>query len=213
MARTNLHELANRLLDALRQASENSVFEGKLREVAADAGLNSVRSAEAVKLLEDLGRIHVTQRGRRGRDTIIEIRSEEAVTLEDAEAMMPSRAARRTSKVTYDEIGQATVDRLIELGRDDALRTAQVEAFAAENASHRERVAELEGQLEQAAERETDLRIKLKTAEEALIRAEENLRKAFGPPRAPGEGGAPTGTPVQGDDERALLDILRSGRS
>ncbi|MEO8323852.1 MAG: hypothetical protein ABI571_06915, partial [Actinomycetota bacterium] len=64
MARTNLHTLANSLLDGLRDAADGSAFQGRLREVSAEAGLNSVRSAEAVKLLEETGRIEVVQRGR-----------------------------------------------------------------------------------------------------------------------------------------------------
>src|ERR671914_3759 len=155
MARTNLHELANRLLDALAQQSGNGTFEGKLRQVAATAGLNSVRSAEAIKLLEDLGRIEVVQRGRRGRNTVIAVNSTEEITLEDAEAMLPSRAARRQTRLTYDEIGRSVVDRLLELARE-----------------------------------------------------EENLRRAMGPQRGPGE--APT--QIEDDDARAVLDILRAGR-
>ena len=209
MARTNLHELANRLLAKLNQSSLDGTFDGKLREVAAEAGLNSVRSAEAVKLLEDVGRIEVVQRGRRGRNTIIDIRSVEPITLDDAEAMLPSRASRRTSRLTYDEIGRAVVDRLMELARNDGLRAAQVEAFAAESRQHRERVEELEGALDTASQRETDLRVKLKAAEEALERAEENLRKAFGPSRPGGD----EPRPVEDDDTKAVLDILRSGRS
>lgn len=209
MARTNLHELANRLLTQLSDVAQDGTFEGKLRQVASEAGLNSVRSAEAIKLLEGAGRIDVVQRGRRGRDTIIQILSTDRVGLDDAEAMLPSRAAKRAGRVSYEEIGRAVVDRLLELGRDDGLRAAQVEAFAAENVQHRNRVAELEEALEDASRRETDLRIKLKTAEEALSRAEENLRRAVGGDRAPGE--APT--PVEDEDARAVLDILRSGRA
>lgn len=209
MARTNLHELANRLLTQLSEVSRDGTFEGKLRQVATEAGLNSVRSAEAIKLLEGAGRIDVVQRGRRGRDTIIEIRSTDRVTLDDAEAMLPSRAAKRAGRLSYEELGRSVVDRLLELGHDDGLRAAQVEAFAAENAQHRARVAELEEALEDASRRETELRIKLKTAEEALSRGEENLRRAVGGDRVPGE--APT--PVDDDDARAVLDILRSGRA
>lgn len=209
MARTNLHELANRLLEGIRSAANDGTFEGRLREVAAEAGLNSVRSAEAIKLLEDLGRIEVLQRGRRGRSTVIAVRSTEPIKLEDAEASLPSRAARRTSRLSYDDIGQAVVTRLLELARDDALRTAQVEAFAAENAHHKARVKELEDQLEDAGRRETELRIKLRTAQEALERAEENLRRAFGGARPPGA----QPHAVEDDDARAVLDILRSGHS
>lgn len=208
MARTNLHELANRLLDALAQQSGNGTFEGKLRQVAATAGLNSVRSAEAIKLLEDLGRIEVVQRGRRGRNTVIAVNSTEEITLEDAEAMLPSRAARRQTRLTYDEIGRSVVDRLLELARDDGLRAAQVDAFAGERDQLRNRVETLEGDLHAASQRETDLRIKLKAAEEALARAEENLRRAMGPQRAPGEAPAQ----IEDDDARAVLDILRTGR-
>jgi hypothetical protein len=207
MARTNLHELANRLLARLSDVSDNGTFEGKLRQVAADAGLNSVRSAEAVKLLEDTGRIEVLQRGRRGRNTVIAIRSVEEIKLEDAEAMLPSRAARRNVRITYDEIGRAVIERLLELGRDDALRAAQVEAFASEGRALQDRVKELESGAEQARQRETDLRIKLKAAEEALDRAEENLRKAMGPTRQSGEP-----QQVEDDDAKAVLDILRSAR-
>lgn len=210
MARTNLHELANRLLDTLAASADGDTFEGKLRAAAAEAGLNSVRSAEVIKLLEELGRIEVVQRGRRGRNTIISLKSTEPVKLEDAEAMLPSRAARRTTRVNYDDIGRAVVDRLLELARDDGLRAAQVEAFAAEGAAHRKRVEELEESLEEAALRETDLRVKLKAAEEALDRAEENLRKAFGSsPRSAADGAT---TPMDDEDARAVLDILRSGR-
>ncbi|MFN2388522.1 MAG: hypothetical protein ABR575_02790 [Actinomycetota bacterium] len=209
MARTNLHDLANRLLTSLDQASPDGTFRGKLREMAAGAGLNSVRSAEAVKLLEEVGRIEVVQRGRRGRDTVIEIRSTEPIDIADAEAMLPSRAARRTPRLDYDDLGQAVVDRLLTLARDDALRAAQVEAFAHESAQHRAKVAELEAAVEDAARRETELRIKLRSAEEALERAEENLQKAFGGPRTAAS--AP-GRPVADDDARAVLDILRSGR-
>src|SRR5918992_3055868 len=144
MARTNLHELANRLLSRLVEVSADGTFEGKLRQVAADAGLNSVRSAEAVKLLEDTGRIEVVQRGRRGRNTVIAIRSTDQIQLEDAEAMLPSRASRRNVRITYDEIGRAVIDRLLELGRDDALRAAQVDAFASDASQLRDRVKELE---------------------------------------------------------------------
>ena len=211
MARTNLHELANRLLETLTQSAEGDTFEGKLRAVAAEAGLNSVRSAEVIKLLEELGRIEVVQRGRRGRNTIIALKSTEPVRLEDAEAMLPSRAAKRTTRLNYDDLGRAVVDRLLELARDDGLRAAQVEAFAAESQGHRDRVTELEEALEEAQARETDLRVRLKSAEEALERAEENLRKAFGP--APRTAGADGGkAPIEDEDARAVLDILRSGR-
>lgn len=210
MARTNLHELANRLLETLTASAEGDTFEGKLRAVAAEAGLNSVRSAEVIKLLEELGRIEVVQRGRRGRNTIIKLASTEPVKLEDAEAMLPSRAAKRTTRLNYDDLGKAVVDRLLELARDDGLRAAQVEAFAAESDAHRKRVEQLEESLEEAKLRETDLRVRLKAAEEALERAEENLRKAFGSsPRQASDGGA---TSIEDEDARAVLDILRSGR-
>ena len=207
MARTNLHELANRLLQHLDDAAEGSTFEGKLRQVAADAGLNSVRSAEAIKLLEDSGRIEVRQRGRRGRNTIIAINSTTPMSLEDAEAMLPSRTTRRTVRLSYDDVGRAVIDRLLELARDDGLRAAQVEAFASESAHHRDRVAELESTLEEAQQRETDLRIRLRAAEEALDRAEENMRRALGPQRSSGDG-----TSVPDDEAKAVLDILRSAR-
>lgn len=209
MARTNLHELANRLLSALHHVARDGTFEGKLREVAAEAGLNSVRSAEAIKLLEEVRRIEVVQRGRRNRDTIIAIRSVEPIKIEDAEAMLPSRSAKRGGRITYEDIGRAVVDRLLELARDDSLRAAQVDAFARENDQHKARIEELEAALGVAMDRETQLRIKLKTAEEALERAEENLRRAF-------SGGRPTAEQphvVEDEDARAVLDILRSGRS
>ena len=220
MARTNLHELASRLLAALWDASDQGSFEGKLREVSAGAGLNSVRSAEAVKLLEELGRIEVIQRGRRGRSTIITIKSTDPITLEDAESRMSSLASRRTSKLSYDEVGVAVVDRLLELARDDGLRSAQVEAFASESAGHRAKMTELEEALAESIERETDLRIKLKASEEALERAEENLRKVFSNgrgthPRDGSRDGNSDGAskrPVADDDARAVLDVLRSGR-
>jgi hypothetical protein len=208
VARTNLHELANTLLAGLNDRSEVGTFEGKLREVAAEAGLNSVRSADAVKLLEELGRIEVVQRGRRGRNTIISIRSMEKVTIEDAESMLPSRVGRRSSRLTYDEIGAAVVERLLEVSRDDALRLAQVEAFAADASDLRERVTQLEERLSESHERETALRVKLKSAEEALQRAEENLRRAFGSSRQKDD----ERRPVEDDDARAVLEILRSGR-
>ena len=181
-----------------------------MRAVATEAGLNSVRSAEAIKLLEELGRIEVRQRGRRGRDTIVDIRSTESVSLEDAEKMLPSRAAKRTTRLDYDDLGRAVIDRLLELARDDSLRAAQVEAFAAEMTQHRERVAELETSLEEATERETDLRIKLRAAEDALARAEENLQKVFGGPRSERNS---VDHQVHDEDARAVLDILRSGRA
>ncbi len=198
------------MLAALDDASEDGVFEGKLRAVAAEAGLNSVRSAEAIKLLEELGRIEVRQRGRRGRDTIVGIRSTDPVRLEDAEKMLPSRAGKRTARLDYDDLGRAVIDRFLELARDDSLRAAQVEAFAAEMKQHRERVTELETALEEANERETELRIKLRAAEDALGRAEENLQKVFGGPR-PERGSVER--QVDDEDARAVLDILRSGRS
>ena len=210
MARTNLHELATRLLVALDNASEDGLFEGKLRTMATEAGLNSVRSAEAIKLLEELGRIEVKQRGRRGRDTIVQIFSTEPVSLEDAERMLPSRASKRSSRLDYDDLGRAVVDRLLELARDDSLRAAQAEAFEAEMRRHRDRVEELEIALEEAKLRETELRVRSRAAEEALARAEENLHKAFGGSKPEN---APKDHQVDDDDARAVLDILRSGRA
>jgi chromosome segregation ATPase len=214
MARTNLHELANRLLEGIQGAAHDGHFEGRLREVAAEAGLNSVRSAEAIKLLEETGRIEVVQRGRRGRNTIVAIHSTDPIALEDAEAMLPSRAAKRSSRLNYEDLGRAVVDRLLELGRDDALRSAQVEAFASESARYKARIEELQRAVEEAEHRETDLRIRLKTAEEALDRAEENLRRAIGPaPQRPGSPGGPSAPrPIEDEDARAVLDILKSGR-
>lgn len=209
MARTNLHELATRLLVALDNASDDGLFEGKLRTIATETGLNSVRSAEAIKLLEELGRLKVKQRGRRGRDTIVEISSVEPVSLEDAERMLPSRASKRSTRLDYDDLGRAVVDRLLELAKDDSLRAAQVEAFATEMKQHRDRISELETAVEEAGHRETELRIKLRAAEDALGRAEENLRKVFGGPR-PEPGSADHR--VDDEDARAVLDILRSGR-
>ena len=208
MARTNLHELANRLLASLQSAATEDKFEGKLREVAAEAGLNSVRSAEAVKLLEDLGRVEIVQRGRRGRDTVILIRSQDPISLQDAEAMLPSRSGRRTTRINYEDLGRAVVDRLLELAKDDALRAAQVEAFASASDGQGRQIKQLEDDLENAKGRETELRIKLKAAEEALDRAEQNLRRAFGGDRQSGDGAVP----VEDADAKAVLDILRSGR-
>ena len=210
MARTNLHELSSRLLACLQEQAVDGVFEGKLRSISAEAGLNSVRSAEAVKLLEELGRIRISQRGRRGRDTIVEILSEDPVTLEQAETMMANRTGKRPPKLNYEDLGRAVVDRLLEVARDDALRAAQVEVFAAEREQARQRTQELEDALEVATARETELRIKLKTAEEALERAEENLRRAFnssGGRRGPAETGS-----VPDDDTKAVLDILKTIR-
>jgi hypothetical protein len=207
VARTNLHTLANSLLEGLSNAADGTAFEGRLREISTEAGLNSVRSAEAVKLLEETGRIEVIQRGRRGRNTMITITSTEPLTIEDAEARLPSRGGKRTGRINYDDIGGAVVDRLLALARDDGLRTAQVEAFAAASEQQSRRVEELESALEGATQRETELRIKLRTAEEALKRAEENLRRALGGDRP---SGAPR-TPIEDDDARAVLDILRSG--
>jgi hypothetical protein len=207
MARTNLHQLASRLLEGLSAASIQGAFEGKLRDVAAEAGLNSVRTAEAIKLLEELGRIEVVQRGRRGRDTVITILSTEPVKLEDAEAALPSRQTRRGS-FTYDEIGRAMVDRLLELARDDGLRTAQVEAFDAEARALRDQIASLERERDSAIAREEDLRIRLRAAEESLTRSEENLRRAVG-------GAVPSQqvAVVSDDDSKAVLEILRSRQS
>ena len=87
------------------------------------------------------------------------------------------------------------------------MRTAQVEAFASENEALRTRTSELESQLEDAKQRETQVRVKLNAAEEALKRAEENIRKTLGPQRT---GGEPQ--QVEDDDARVVLDILRSGR-
>lgn len=214
MARTNLHELANRLLSGLDASSADGTFEGRLREVASEAGLNSVRSAEAVKLLEETGRIDVVQRGRRGRNTIVKINSTTPIDIEDAEAMLPSRAVRRQSRVNYEDIGRAVVDRLLELSRDDALRAAQVEAFASSNEQHLERNRSLEAQLEEVREREVELRVKLKAAEEALERAEQNLERTLGGGTSGRASGAPEqATPLADDDARAVLQILRSGRS
>ena len=144
MARTNLHTLANSLLEGLSNAANGTAFEGRLREISTEAGLNSVRSAEAVKLLEETGRIEVIQRGRRGRNTMINITSTEPLTIEDAEARLPSRGGKRTGRINYDDIGGAVVDRLLALARDDGLRTAQVEAFAAASEQQSRRVEELE---------------------------------------------------------------------
>lgn len=217
MARTNLHELATRLLEELAKGAPDGEFHGKLRLVAMEAGLNSVRSAEAVKLLESLGRIEVKQRGRRGRDTIIAVRSTEPVVLSDAEASLPSRSTRKTPRLDYSDLGGAVIDRLLELGRNDALRAAQVEAFASAGEKLRERERELAAELEATKEREAELRIKLRTAEEALQRAEENIRRTLEPQgrlaSASRQPGARTAEPqpVPDDDTRAVLDILRSG--
>ena len=208
MARTNLHELATRLLVALSEASVDGSFEGKLRTASAEAGLNSVRSAEAVKLLEELGRIKVVQRGRRGRDTIVSVVSDAPVTLGEAERMLPSRS-KRNARLDYDDLGRVVVDKLLELSRDDSLRAAQVEAFATERDRLKAEAGQLESDLEAARERETELRIKLRAAEDALQRAEENLQKVFGNSGRSRE----SASPVPDDDARAVLEILRSGRS
>ncbi|HZJ50928.1 MAG TPA: hypothetical protein VFF07_08770 [Actinomycetota bacterium] len=208
MARTNLHLLATRLLNALDQGAVDGQFEGKLRQVATEAGLNSVRSAEAVKLLEGLGRIDVIQRGRRGRDTIIAVQSTEEVTLEEAQSSAPAKGGRKNVRIDYNDVGRAVVDRLIELARDDSLRAAQVDAFATQGEQQSLRLEKLEVELEDARSRETDLRIKLSAAEKALSRAEENLSRAFGFDRKAGEP-----VRVEGDDAQAVLEILKSGRS
>lgn len=204
MARTTIHELSSRLLDVLDAAASDGTFEGKLRTVADQAGLNSVRSAEATKLLEELGRIEVVQRGRRGRDTIISILSTAPVTLEEARRSKEASPARRSGRMNYEDIGRAVIDRLLEISRDDGLRAAQVEAFAAESSTLRARVTELEEALDEATRRETALRIELAAAKEALDRGEENMRKVMG-----GDGPTERATPVADEDARAVLDVLR----
>ena len=206
VARTNLHELANRLLAGMDEASADSTFQGKMRDVAMTAGLNSVRSAEAIKVLQESGRIDVVQRGRRGRDSIVKILSTEPLTLTDAEGALPVR--KRVSRLNYDDLGHAVVERLLALARDDGLRAAQVEVFATEAETQRQRTAQLEETIQAAAERETELRIKLRAAEESLERAEENLRRALGSQRP----AKPRPSPVEDDEAKAVLDVLRSGR-
>ncbi len=204
MARTTIHDLSTRLLGVLEGASLNGTFEGKLRSIADQAGLNSVRSAEAVKLLEDLGRIEVIQRGRRGRDTIISIVSTEPVTLEEAQKARGDASGRKSSRMNYEDIGRAVIERLLEISRDDGLRSAQVEAFASENTALKAKVSILEEDLDQATHRETTLRVELSALKATLERGEENMRKVMG-----GDGKAGATTPVGDDDARAVLDILR----
>jgi hypothetical protein len=132
--------------------------------------------------------------------------STDSVTLEDAEASLPGRQSKRGS-FTYDEIGRAMVDRLLELARDDGLRTAQAEAFDAEAKMLRARIAELEDELSATTAREEELRIRLRAAEEALIRSEENVRRATGGTSPPAQS-----ITVSDDDSKAVLDILRSRR-
>jgi hypothetical protein len=206
VARTNLHELANRLLAGMDEASADSTFQGKMRDVAMTAGLNSVRSAEAIKVLQESGRIDVVQRGRRGRDSIVKILSTEPLTLTDAEGALPVR--KRVSRLNYDDLGHAVVERLLALARDDGLRAAQVEVFAGEAENQRQRTEQLEATIQAAAERETELRIKLRAAEESLERAEENLRRALGSQRP----AKVRPSPVEDDEAKAVLDVLRSGR-
>lgn len=186
-------------------ASQDSTFTGKMRDVASAAGLNSVRSAEAIKVLQESGRIDVVQRGRRGRDSIVSILSTEPLSLSDAQGALPAR--KQPTRLNYDDLGRAVVDRLLSLARDDGLRAAQVDVFAGEVDAQRQRADDLEVKLAAAEQRETDLRIKLKAAEEALDRAEENLRRALGsqrPRTRPAE--------VEDDEARAVLDVLRSAR-
>jgi hypothetical protein len=199
-------------LDCIDRNAVAGRFEGKLRALAAEAGLNSVRSAEAIKLLEDLGRVEVVQRGRRGRDTIIEVRSTEPVALEDARTRLQERSRQRGDRLDYEDIGRSVVDRLIQLGRDDALRAAQVEAFAAQSSQADSRIKQLEEELEAAVEREAELRVKVRAAEEALDRSEENLKKAFGGVAGPRGGSQNDKSNVPDDEARAVLEVLRSSR-
>jgi chromosome segregation ATPase len=127
--------------------------------------------------------------------------------LTDAEGALPAR--KRATRLNYEDLGRAVVDRLLALARDDGLRAAQVEVFASEAEAQRARTTELEETIQAAAERETDLRTKLKAAEEALDRAEENLRRAFGPQRPPRS----QPVAVEDDEARAVLDVLRSGHA
>jgi cell division septum initiation protein DivIVA len=85
------------------------------------------------------------------------------------------------------------------------LRSAQVEAFDAEARALRDRIAQLEREVDSAGAREEDLRIRLRAAEESLKRSEENLRRAVGGGAVP-----PQGEPVSDDDSKAVLEILRS---
>ena len=208
MPRTNLHELSNRLLACLAEDAVDDTFTGKLRDVADRAGLNSVRSAEAVRVLQEANRIDVRQRGRRGRDTIIGILSTNPLSVQDASELRPRQV--RKPRLNYEDIGRSVVDRLMELARDDGLRSAQVEAFAAETKQQRAQVAELRDALDSALEREADLRVKLRAAQEALERAEENLQRVFN--RAGSAASSASSAPMDDDDARAVLDILRSNR-
>jgi len=203
VARSNLHEQASQLLGNLSKAAVGGHFEGALKEVAAESGLNPARSAEALKLLEGLDRIEVVQRGRRDRMTIITIRSDRPVTAAEAGPVRGASSDRKP-RLDHANIGRAVVDRLVELGRDEALRAAQTEAFEREARSARERMVELETALAEANERENSLRVRLRAAEEALVRAEENLRRAMGEGRPPGEPSA-----IPDDEAKAVLDILR----
>jgi hypothetical protein len=191
------------LLADLSNAATGGRFEGALKEVAAASGLNPARSAEALKLLESLERIEVIQRGRRDRSTVISILSDRPVTASEASSARKT-AADKKPRLDPENLGRAVVDRLLELGRDEALRAAQTEAFEREASTARARVTELEAALSEAREREESLRIRLRAAEEALVRAEENLRRAVGEGRPDGEA-----TPIPDDEAKAVLDILR----
>jgi len=113
-------------------------------------------------------------------------------------------AAADADATTYSDLGRATVDKLIELGRENAELRAEVRQL-------REEIRDARATRDEAERRARSLSERTRELENRAEMAESNLRSLLAAARA-GQGAAKSDAPVGDAEMAAILGVLRTER-
>lgn len=113
-----------------------------------------------------------------------------------------SAAAGGTDAAVYSDFGRATVDKLIDLGRENAELRAEVRQLREETRDARATRDEAERRARSLSERTRELELRAEMAE-------SNLRSLLAAARS-GQGAPRSDAPVGDAEMQAILDVLRA---
>lgn len=203
------------LAEVATRVSPGETFDAPPGEIAHAAGFDDhLAAARAVRALIARKRLEMDGGSYR-------LLSADPVGASEPEAIprAPRKAKRKVGKaatarrgsageavdgsLTYSDVGAATVDRLIELGRE-------VGTLRSSTRTAKEELRDLRQEREEAVRRATTLAARAKDLEGRLEMAEMNLRTLLAASR-PGTGQAEDAGPVGDSEMEAILGVLKTG--
>lgn len=194
---------ANAFLEAVsRRVQPGEILEATPADIGHEVGFEQpLASARAVRALMARKRLEAVDGKYRLLDAT-PVAPDEPEAIPRKPRKRKAAGPRADGKLTYSEVGQAAIDRLIELGKE-------VASLRAGTRVAKEEARESRRAQDDAERRARDLSARVHDLEAKLDMAEQNLRTLLVAAKG-GSGGGAEGRPVGDVEMEAILGVLKS---